>query len=98
MSTIPVAVNGRALDINLLPETADTLERHASSLQLSSEEYLNTILKNWFNAVESVDCRRCGHDMYRISERESHLRVELKDDFCFGTIRTIIRNLTSLPV
>jgi hypothetical protein len=98
MITRPVGENSKTVGINLQQEIADTLERQASSLRLSSEDYINTILKNWFNSVENADCRRCRPDMYRICELESHLRVELKDDFCFGTIRTIIHNVTSLPL
>jgi len=98
MTTSPVGINSKTVGINLRQDMADTLERHASSLQLSSEDYMNTILKNWFNSAGNAACRKCRPDMYKIHELESHLRVELKDDFCFGTIRTIIHNVTSLPL
>ena len=97
MATNPAGKNTKPIGINLRQEITDTLEHRASSMQLSSEDYLNTILKQWFDSVGNADCRKCRPDMYKIHELESHLRVELKDNFCFGTIRTIMHNVTSLP-
>ena len=96
MATDPIGK--KTIGINLRQNMADTLERRAGSMQLSSEDYLNTILKQWFDSVGNADCRKCRPDMYKIHELESHLRVELEDDFCFGTIRTIIHNVTSLSL
>jgi hypothetical protein len=87
----------KTISLNVPLDVAEELERRANAMQLPTEDYFNIILKQWVGSGKNDSCKKSKLGLYKIRERDDHLRVVLEDDFCHGTVKTIIHHVTSMP-